>query len=270
MQPSIVWLVGDFDDPCFAPAIKWLEGRASVRRFRSPGKAIQALPDPSGAPDCLMICAVRPGRVDGELVGNFLRQEPLTRIIQLLGSWCEGEARSGRPVAGVKRVYWHQWRSQLPLTLGLDAETSPVAHLPRTASESDWLDAVLLKGPNIRRTSTIAVVTHRAATFAALSDALAAGGFQSVWQRPLTPPEVPSAAAFLHDGWPWDTTNWRQYNSLRPPRVLLLDFPRLEDQQRAEALGFFTLVSRPFLLTELWATLDAAIAESEHSPAVQD
>ena len=37
---------------------------------------------------------------------------PLTPIVGLLGSWCEGELRSGQPLPGVTRVYWHQWQGR--------------------------------------------------------------------------------------------------------------------------------------------------------------
>ena len=267
MQPRNVWLVGDWDEPCFAPALAWLETQASVDCFDSLSAAMDGLRSSSPPPDGLVLCASRPGRVAPEQVAQFSRREPLARVVQLLGSWCEGEERSGQPIAGVKRVYWHQWRSQLPLALGLEGTDAAEIYLPRTASDADWLEASLERRPTDRRLS-VAVVTHRAATYDVLADALQAGGFTPVWQRPSQPLAATDAAAILCDGWLCDVELSTAAESRQPAKILLLDFPRLEDQQRAEAAGYFAVVSRPFLLAELWATLDAAIAASESAAPI--
>jgi hypothetical protein len=49
-----------------------------------------------------------------ELITNF----PAAPVVGLLGSWCEGESRSGKPYPGVIQVYWHQWEGSPELLAG--------------------------------------------------------------------------------------------------------------------------------------------------------
>ena len=59
-------------------------------------------------------------------------------IVNLLGSWCEGETRSGNPLPGVIRVYWHQWNGQYGKFVSqLKANQITDWHQPPTATIGD-------------------------------------------------------------------------------------------------------------------------------------
>ena len=114
----IVWLIGDAEHSDFSRCgriAEWDGGCAAIRGRGSSGRTSCVGAD-SGF-DC----------VGGEPTGNgshcdveqLRRRVPLAGMVSLLGSWCEGETRTGRPVKGVLRTYWYDfpnwWRRQLAL-----------------------------------------------------------------------------------------------------------------------------------------------------------
>src|SRR5262245_51191431 len=64
-------------------------------------------------PELIVLTQSRPGEVSCEAVDRLRSAAPLSRLVGLLGSWCEGEVRSGHPWPAVERVYWHQWPAWL-------------------------------------------------------------------------------------------------------------------------------------------------------------
>ena len=67
---------------------------------------------------------------------------PLARIVGLLGSWCEGEVRSGRPWPGAMRIYWHQWPGRWHAELDRLRGACPIWGLPLTAGDEDRVPAM--------------------------------------------------------------------------------------------------------------------------------
>ena len=74
--------------------------------------------------DVIVVAEDRPGQYSEETIDRLRRLAPLARVVGLLGSWCEGESRTGRPWPASIRVYWHQWLPRFGRLL-----VSPVAGL---------------------------------------------------------------------------------------------------------------------------------------------
>ncbi len=269
MSKPLVWLIGSPGDPCFAPAIDWLAEQFELRRFDNVAESQQQSSQPPEPLYGAVFCSVRPGQFDAAAVEALHRSEPHARLVLLLGSWCEGEVRSGSVIAGVKRIYWHQWRGLLPLALGRTPEGEERQPLPRTASEADWLEATLSDTAPQGKNLLVAVCTARAATFDWLADALTRGGFHATWQRPDRPMQIGDAQVIVWDGWPSDSLR-SDDNLARIGQVLLLDFPRPEDRQRALELGVTELVSRPCQLITLWDAVSAAAQREAPRPSVAE
>src|SRR5262245_28822602 len=70
-------------------------------------------------PEVVIVSQSRPDAVCRQPTVQFRRAMPLAGIVTLLGSWCEGEARTGRPWPSVHRLYWYDfpawWRRQMRL-----------------------------------------------------------------------------------------------------------------------------------------------------------
>ena len=120
MRQPHVWMLGDWEQAEFAPAVTYL--RSNVNLSLTPS---------ANDPDLILVVASRPGRFSTAEVETLHRRAPLAKLVALLGSWCEGEVRSGHPWPGVTRIYAHQWQARLPREL----ETWQ----PRTATEIDRL-----------------------------------------------------------------------------------------------------------------------------------
>lgn len=99
-------------------------------------------------PEVVVFVQSYPGQVPHASVERLRRACPLARIVGLLGSWNEGEMRTGNPWPGVTRVYWHQW----PLRMGrqlelLAAGFAAALALPPTATEEE---RILAEAPGKR------------------------------------------------------------------------------------------------------------------------
>src|SRR5437868_5038942 len=125
--PSI-WVVGDWDDPMFEGPVLWLKSRAAYECFKSAAAACGSNTHSTNGevPRAIILMQSRPGQFAGREVEELHAQYPLARLLSLIGPWCEGEQRSGRPVPGVVRIAWRQWRQRLELELAADENASRV------------------------------------------------------------------------------------------------------------------------------------------------
>lgn len=67
------------------------------------------------APDFLVLLRSWSGEFSDSWVLELQKKFPLTPILAVLGSWCEGEARTGTPLAGVHSVLWYDFAAMAPL-----------------------------------------------------------------------------------------------------------------------------------------------------------
>ena len=95
----------------FAAASDWLARRASLTLIPDGPTLADRWPRLStgGAPDWIILLSGHPGEWGSAAVLRVRARFPLARVIHLLGSWQEGERRSGRPLAGTWPVLWHRW-----------------------------------------------------------------------------------------------------------------------------------------------------------------
>lgn len=265
MTQRSVWLIGNADERCFLPAIGWLSSRARLHRVGDVAAARNQLIESQAPVDAILLCASRPGQFDAHSVEALHRAAPLAHLAMLLGSWCEGEVRSGRVIPGVQRIYWHQWQALLPVALGLEgADVTSRLLASRTASEGDRLEA-MLHHPVSETRGLVAVCTRQAASFNMLADALAAGGFQTAWQLPHLPWQVRGTDAIVWDGWP-EGAIWQQREAIeKVPSLVLLDFPRWDDRERAIQMGLDEVVSRPFRLPDFWKAVDQTLRKKQNT-----
>src|SRR4051794_21630350 len=119
MAQQTVWVVGDWKRDAFAEAVAWMRSAARCVFFDSMEAPFSPRPDENSGPGAIVIVESRPGQFSRREVERLHAAEPLARLVALLGTWCEGEERSGRPWPGVVRVPASSWRWRLPRELGL-------------------------------------------------------------------------------------------------------------------------------------------------------
>ncbi len=80
----------------------------------------------------------RRNTIENAVVERLRADHPGVPIVVVSGSWCEGEKRSGLPLAGVNLVPVHQFGNRLARFLAQDpGDSNPIWQQPLTATESD-------------------------------------------------------------------------------------------------------------------------------------
>lgn len=261
MDRSLIWLTGETNDADFAAAVAWLNAVATCEVVI----AGEPLPRKAGTPAAIVLFHSRPGVLSQSQIETLHRHAPLARLITIVGPWCDGELRSGRPPFGVTRIHWHQWRLRLPAELGLVAGLSPNAHLtPRTLTEVDRLLATQIVA-GLRHTvrGTVAIHTCRRESYHALADACSLAGLVPLWVDNRVSLEVDHPSVRLFDGWESRADGVLPGNE--PPAILLLDWPRPDDLYRAEQLGIGHVLAQPLSITDLLVALDELLPAGSSS-----
>jgi hypothetical protein len=84
-----------------------------VGRLQPPPRLLAPDVAPCGEPPELLILAQsRPQQFDPAWPQRLLAEWPRTPAVLLLSSWCEGEMRSGKPLTGWVRLFWHQFAAE--------------------------------------------------------------------------------------------------------------------------------------------------------------
>lgn len=264
MAELSILLIGDTSRAEFRDAVA---GLRSAGRLDAPD-GLAAAEDPlrtgQAAPDAIVLAQSFPGQFTPEAVDRLRRLAPLARVLGLLGSWCEGEMRTGRPWPGAIRVYWHQWpaRAAQELARLADGDGSSWA-LPVTASEEERA-LVAADVPIEPRSGAVAVRSPEFEMQAWLAEACRRRGYSTAWLRPGEVPEPDRFAAGVFDAVECDgaeLAELRRFSeALRPaPVIALLDFPRAEDRDRALTAGAAAVLSKPLAVEDLFWQLDQVV-----------
>lgn len=135
-----VLLTGNYRSREFQAPVDWLHKATELECFARLSDAGARLRQLDADPLLIVVVQSYPGQYSASQVEQLHRQSPLSRIVALLGSWCEGEVRSARPWPGVIRLYWHQFQARLSPLLKDTANGCPLARLPRTSTTSEQLE----------------------------------------------------------------------------------------------------------------------------------
>lgn len=94
--------------------------------------------DDAGAAGVILLFQSFPGEFLPEEVERLRRHFPLAPVAVIYGSWCEGEARNGKPVADAVRFHWAEWVTAGPRELeAFSREKLSVFSLPVTLSPEE-------------------------------------------------------------------------------------------------------------------------------------
>ena len=142
-----ILVLGNVTRPELRDAWPCLHELGNVAEFADAGRAAAALAEERFSPDVIVVAQAFPGEFSHEAIDRLQRLAPLARVVGLMGSWCEGEMRSGSPWPATARTYWHHWpvrgRRQFR---GLAAARLCSLALPLTATEEEHLLADVADG----------------------------------------------------------------------------------------------------------------------------
>lgn len=274
-----VWLVGDVAAADFSAARVLLRADARLSVETDATVACERLRRSSLPPELILLAHARPDSISRRAIRQLRKTAPLAGIVALLGSWCEGESRTGRPAPGVLRLYWHEflpwWQQQRRLrAAGRCPDWSRPEAIDRTgpAAVSPPTDRGGLGGDAAPR-GLVVLQTARWETADALADELRRSGHATVWQRPGGPlAPVRGALAGIWEGGQLDA---REAGELQrfcarlakddAPVAALLDFPRFDRNALAAELGAAAVLGKPWSNGDFIATLRHLIAHRQQS-----
>ena len=260
MPNLCILLIGESNRAEFRDSRQSIERWAAVHEFADADAAATALAEGQLAPDVIVFAPSFPGRFSHSAVDRLRRLAPLARIVGLMGTWCEGEMRSGTPWPGAVRVYWHQWVARCRRELRRLSTGEPCSWmLPPTATEEERLlaDSVQLGRPH---RGAVLIHSQRPEMAEWLSAACRQRGFATVWRRSGTSPRVEGAAAAIFDATDCGPEECEQLRRLAAdvnpaPVIALVSFPRIEDKEAATSAGATVVLSKPLWLNDLLEAL---------------
>jgi len=265
MSAISVLLVGNTDRPEFRQARASLDASGRVLSTAGAESAAGVLAGGQFVPDVIVIAQAYPGQFSAAQIDRLRRLAPLARLLALLGSWCEGEMRTGQPWPAVIRVYWHEWPPRWHRELErLRQGLCPAWGLPVTATEEERLLASA-DDPLPQRQGRIAIRSPWFEMEDWLSAACRSRGYSTVWLQARRAVQVEDATAAIFDGTDGRGPELEQLGRLaaalpRVPILTLLDFPRIEDHDRALAAGAAAVLAKPVLLEDLFWQIDRLLS----------
>jgi len=250
-----VLLVGDVHHPEFSRMCQWLAAVSEVEMLRRSDE----IADPMHV-DTIVFFQSRPGQFAQATIERLHRAFPFADLLAVLGSWCEGETRSGRPWHGVERTFWYEAKPRLETMLRQPRR--PMTTRTETMAERVERRTLCPREPSSRGMALVVARTRNA--FEPLADACVLYGFTPRWHR--RGPIAPDPQIIL-----WDADDLADHSWLErltqlggtPSQahlVALLNFPRREEAARLIALGCRTVLGKPVLLPDLFACLGPAAA----------
>lgn len=252
----VLLLVGDSSHSEFADAIKLMRASCRVIELMGPAEAIAWCKAADSPPALVVIAAARSGRFSEESVERLRQRLPLTPCVALLGTWCEGEMRSGAPWPGVERVYWHQWPQRFEQALGsLIAGRCGSWNLPVTSTAEErllWRSSTATQ----RRRGVVAIVADRAEAAEWLVATCRSLGWSAVWSSTWGLAKTRGIDVVVWDAGLIMPETFDQLQDIRHsfsdvPVVVLTDFPRKDDNRRLTAAGATAVLSKPVSVNDL-------------------
>lgn len=252
-------LTGDYGGVEFSAAVATM--RAACDVIEKPCLAQAAAWLTESAADLVVVAQARPGQFTAAEVETLRRASPLAPLVALVGSWCEGEPRSGTPWPGVVRVYWHQWSTRFPLVLArlTQGELSDWNQPPTATPEERLLS--LLNAPAKRLAGVIAVVSDCFEMAEWLSAACRASGMTTILFSGPPVSRVEGIDVVIWDAGLARLTVAEQFRQVaasffQVPVIVLLNFPRSSDVEQLTRAGAAAVLAKPMTIADLRFTLE--------------
>lgn len=250
-----VLAIGDVLEPEFAEAIELLD--------KEPGVQLARAAEATESFDLVLVFQSRPGSVPAALVEELHEQTPLAGFAVVLGSWCEGEARTGQPLPRCERVFCYAFPSWW----------ANVCQAWTTDRPTHWQQVAFATQPHqVAPGSLVAINTADTDSADALLTVVDTLGYCGVWfDRRREAPLTTEPVAGIWVGAQLEGLELEQLSAFRnwlPDGVsltVLLDFPRHQGVQQAARLGTTAVLGKPWRIDQLAAAIKVSDVVSRTS-----
>lgn len=253
-----ILVTGNFDREEFATAVAEMREGGELIQVGSLESAAEWLAG-NPAVGLAVVAQARPGQFSAAAIERLPAAAPLTPIVALLGSWCEGEMRSGSPWPGVPRVYWHQWPARFAQEAPRLARRNVSAWSePATATAEERL-----LGLARRRLADLngigVVISSNCETGDCLRAACLQFGLSTISMR-RPPIGITNGIDFVlcDVGLVRESADNVRSASIAFPEavvVALADFPRTDDMERLRNAGAAAVLAKPLDIADLRAAI---------------
>ena len=251
-----VLYIGEASSDEFRTVIHWLRLHSNLTWSRGVGDAERLLANGCDDPVLVVLAQSYPGQFSPVAIERLRRQIPLARLIHLVGAWCDGEIRSGQPLAGVTRVHWHDWRPRFEFEFECwRSGGCPTWGIAQSSSDEEQF-AWQMKAVAGNRSKVVGIVTACGETARVLADMVDTTGFTPHLATGLESEFRGSLSLVV-----WDDTvaprskpvPLRQVVcSVAPaPVIALTSFARLPDVENALENGAVEVMTKPIQLADL-------------------
>jgi len=261
MSEISILLTGDFELSEFIGVKDELQRYGGLYSVYDLEAAEEMLRQGEFTPDVIVVVQAFSGRFSHSKIDRLRRFAPLARILNLSGTWCEGEGRSGSPWPAAIRLYWHQWQARVERELNLLAGSQcPSWGLPVTATEDErLLQSVSQTWQTCE--GLIAICAPRKINADWIAATCQMRGYSTIVVDSFEKSVIECAAAGIFDRSFLDDMGTRELKHFKEylndsPVIVLLDFPRVEDRQRAISNGAAAVLSKPVEINDLFWLLD--------------
>lgn len=226
--------------------------------------------------DVIVLAQSRRDQFSQTLVDSLRAKMPHVPVVALLGSWCEGQNRSGEPLLGVNDVHWHQWRNRFELfSKQLQSGDTPDWQQPLTATVADRVRDLSIDSASLNsiKGTRILISSLQRTSFESLRDALSLYHCDCAWNESSTIAKDAEFDLVCVDG-NTATDDFRsRVEAIRNrmgevPVIAILNAPRQQDFTGLASIGVFELIAKPFLQQDLVLVAIRALQQHQASSDV--
>lgn len=263
-----ILLVGHATRDEFADAVAFLSRLGEVRLTPRLEDSVDLVKQGDFSPTLIVLLQSRPSEFLERTVHRLRAAAPLARLVTLLGSWCEGEMRTGTPLPGMVRLYWHEWEPVCEREL---ARLGNFANSDSPGTVSTWSMPVtatdeerLLANRPISfppGSGLVAIDSPSPGMANWMAEACEKQGYSVVLCGENLGKHDPTASVrgvrvVIVDASECNRAEQARIETLQSrwpsARVMvLLDFPRIEQRRRLQRQGVAVVVSKPITLEAL-------------------
>ena len=246
-------MIGDFSSREFCSLQTDIPRFADVTSVAGCTEAVGLLKGEHAIFDLAIVAERWPGEHAQGTLEQIQRERPIMRMVAVCGSWCEGQKRSGTPWPGMLHTTWHRWLPHWQDDLvRLSNHQLPSFGMPVAASEHER--TLFRKFPTHTEGKLIAIRNRREDMADMLATACRSQGYATVWLDPRHPLRLEGPDMILWEGLTQQLDDLKNthHRYHRTPILALLDFPRIDDVERAIAHGATEILAKPMHLEDLF------------------
>jgi CheY-like chemotaxis protein len=232
-------------------------------------EAVHRAEDSGRFPHIIFFIQSYPGQWPESRIAPFQRAFPTARAVQLLGSWCEGEKRTGDPIPGVFRFYWHQWTPALCRELEDMLEGRPSIWLSPPTAAAEELAELATRRPLRKGRGLVLIESKHPEMKAMLRDACQEIGYAPIPRAAYSDPILSRIVIEVDDVTDELLKELQEKIASASPHVrfvIVAGFARAQDVAELLEAGASFVLSKPFDVAELADALqDCAFREESSS-----